>query len=461
MAKQQQKKKTSTRRTKKAKVFVPAEKIILFCAVLFAVCAVLLAVTSFIDTPMPKIEAPIIAKAEPNGKALAAAQTKQNAPKYDTQIKTKNTEFQTQRNASEQNYSNAESKGKRNVSTTLPPPEKPRNTQTAEAPAPKNTPPKADMTQTAAKSAPANKPTAPIAGMETQPSPPSYNSLTLTQTVPSSAVSSPDSAKKTNNAASIPAEKQTEIASVKASVPEAAQKPVPVFDIPQAVNAAVLVFVFDDAGLNPENVKSYASLPFPVTIAVLPKLSHSRECAEVTRASGNEVILHQPMQAVNLKVNPGPGAILPDMSTFEIAAVLKENLSEIGPVKGLNNHEGSLITQDIIKIGTVLDVADETGVFFLDSRTTAETKAPQAALERGMKIYERDVFIDDVVTRRVMLSEIYRGIAIANKKGAAIMIGHVDKSVGILPALLRDLYPHLVKNGYRFSTVSNSPVKTQ
>jgi len=257
------------------------------------------------------------------------------------------------------------------------------------------------------------------------------------------------------------AEKKTEIASIKTAVPRPEVQPVPVFDIPPAVKAAVLVFVFDDAGLNPANVKRYTVLPFPVTIAVLPKLSHSRECADITRTSGNEVILHQPMQAVNLKVNPGPGAILPEMSTFEIASVLKENLSEIGPVKGLNNHEGSLITQDVIKIGTVLDVADEVGIFFLDSRTTAETKAPQAALERGMQIYERDVFIDDVITRRVMLSEIYRGINIANKKGAAIMIGHVDKSVGILPALLADLYPHLVKNGYRFSTVSNSPVKTQ
>ena len=95
----------------------------------------------------------------------------------------------------------------------------------------------------------------------------------------------------------------------------------------------------------------------------------------------------------------------------------------------------------------------------MDSRTTAETKAPQAALERGMNIYERDVFIDDIVTRRVMLSEIYRGIGIANKNGSAIMIGHVDKSVNILPALLNDLYPHLVKSGYKFSTVSNSPVK--
>ncbi len=227
------------------------------------------------------------------------------------------------------------------------------------------------------------------------------------------------------------------------------------FNIPTATKGATLVFVIDDAGLNVDNVKAYANLPFPITIAVLPKLKYSAECARAARAAGKEVILHQPMQASNLNISPGPGAITPDMNSYEIAATLKENIREVGPVKGLNNHEGSLITENAIKIGFILDVATDEGLYFLDSRTTSATQARQAALERDIRIFERNApFLDNAISREEMLNEIYKGLAIANKSGTAIIIGHVDKSVKILPVLLKEMYPYLVEAGYRFAVPS-------
>ena len=161
-------------------------------------------------------------------------------------------------------------------------------------------------------------------------------------------------------------------------------------------------------------------------------------------------MLHQPMQAQNLKMNPGPGAILPDMGMSEVYATVSQNLAELGPdVKGFNNHEGSLITCDLNMMGAVLDAAHDNNVFFVDSRTSKDTMAPFAALERDMKILEREVFIDDVIDRGEMLKQIMRGIDIANKKGKVIMIGHVDKSAKILPQLLSELYPELKAKGYQ------------
>lgn len=227
------------------------------------------------------------------------------------------------------------------------------------------------------------------------------------------------------------------------------------FNIPKAAPGAKIAFVIDDAGQSVSNLKKYTSLPFDISVAVLPGLSHTKDCAYVVRAAKKELLLHQPMQAENLNLDPGPCAIKPGMSTFEIAQIVKTNLDELGPgVKGMNNHEGSLITGYVIKIGAVLDVAAERGIYFLDSRTTAASMARQAALERDMNIKERDVFIDDIVNRDKMLEQIYRGIGIANKKGKVIMIGHVDKSAGILPQLLSELYPYLKKNGYTVTVPS-------
>jgi polysaccharide deacetylase 2 family uncharacterized protein YibQ len=225
--------------------------------------------------------------------------------------------------------------------------------------------------------------------------------------------------------------------------------------IPQAVNHAKLVFVFDDAGQNTAQLEKYVTLPFPVTVAVLPKLARSKQCAARVRKSGNEVMLHQPMQAINLNVKPGPGAVTPDMQISQIESLIKENIAEIGPVAGINNHEGSLISEDETKIGAVMDAARKNGAFYLDSRTTSQTRVSQASMELGIPYYERNVFLDNSKDRAAIVKEIMHGLDIANTKGAVIMIGHVW-SADVLPGVLIEMYPLLRNKGYTFTTVTKS-----
>ena len=122
------------------------------------------------------------------------------------------------------------------------------------------------------------------------------------------------------------------------------------YNFPAAKKGAQLIFVFDDGGQNLSHLTPFLKLPFPITVAVLPQITYSKESAAQVRKSGNELILHQPMQSVNASVNPGPGAIKPDMSDDEIISLLFQNVTEIGPVAGMNNHEGSGITADAEKI---------------------------------------------------------------------------------------------------------------
>lgn len=241
---------------------------------------------------------------------------------------------------------------------------------------------------------------------------------------------------------------------------ETVEKPKPVkqenkFNLPKAKNNATLVFVFDDGGQNLYDLQKFLELPFPITIAVLPKLKYSAESAKRVRNSGHELILHQPMQAINRSVNPGPGAITPEMTEEEVRKMLLSNINEIGPIAGMNNHEGSAITADIAKMEVILKTASDCGIFFLDSRTNVKTVVPLVAKEMGYNYYERNIFLDNEKTRENALMELKKGLDIANKKGSAVMIGHVW-SADFLPALLKELYPELVKNGYKFSVVSES-----
>ena len=234
------------------------------------------------------------------------------------------------------------------------------------------------------------------------------------------------------------------------------------FNFPAAVNHAQLVFIFDDGGQNLAHLEKFMELPFPITVAVLPQIAHSKEAADRIRKSGNEVMLHQPMQALNKNVNPGPGAITPNMDENQIISTLFQNINELGPIAGMNNHEGSAITADAEKMSTILKFASESGLFFLDSRTNVDTKVPYVASELGYSYYERNIFLDNEKDpskkRSDILNEINKGLALANKNGVVIMIGHIW-SADVLPGILKEIYPELVQKGYTFSTVSKSKAK--
>ena len=231
----------------------------------------------------------------------------------------------------------------------------------------------------------------------------------------------------------------------------------PIQDLPELPSKGKLIFVFDDAGHNLEQLQYFLDLPFPCTIAVLPKLPNSRETARRIRAAGKELILHQPMQALDPNIDPGKGAVKPGMSREEIKKIIASNVEEIGPIAGMNNHEGSLITSDEKAMEAVLELCREKNIYFLDSRTSSKSVVPQAAKKLNMSIWERAVFLDNKKDKAYMKKQIIDGLEIASQRGEAIMIGHVFTVD--LAILLKEMYSDLTQEGYTFSTISKSKGK--
>jgi polysaccharide deacetylase 2 family uncharacterized protein YibQ len=212
-----------------------------------------------------------------------------------------------------------------------------------------------------------------------------------------------------------------------------------------------LVFIIDDAGNNLQELEPFLRFSGPLTIAVLPGLPHSAEAARRIRAAGKEVFLHQPMEAIGGQ-NPGPGAIYTGMNAAEIVAILSKNLAEIGPVAGMNNHQGSKITMDQQMMETVLSLCRDQGICVLDSRTSAETAVPAAARKLGIKIGERNIFIDNDQNRPAMNRSIENGLARASQSGSALMIGHTWSPE--LAPLLAELHHNFITQGYDLSTAA-------
>lgn len=443
-AKSSAKRTTSKKRTankrKSKKVFIPADKIILFCGCVVMVCAILLILTQAIDSRKDaeiKNEFENITKIEKENNVAA------------------NASFGTRTSATENDKKVIESvvpKGAQ-VEKMVEPVEtiKGKNDSFMVSQKQTNVSPKEnDKSLTQTKTSPNSKkndsPSQKTSGLQNKSS--SQVEKKIAGSSPAMTTSNSSAEMATKNSSAEMATKPDNNAAITNEFS---------FVTP-AKNNAVLVFVFDDGGQNLSQLEKVLALPFPITVAVLPGLVHSKDSAAKIRQSGNELILHQPMQAVNLNVNPGPGAITPSMNEDEIRSVLFKNIYEIGPIKGVNNHEGSLITADAEKMSYVMKLLSDEGLYFLDSRTNADTKVPFVAKSLGYSYYERNVFLDNTKVRADILGEIKKGLDYANKTGCAIMIGHVW-SAEILPAILQEIYPTLVKNGYKFSTVSNCPAR--
>jgi len=213
-----------------------------------------------------------------------------------------------------------------------------------------------------------------------------------------------------------------------------------------------LVLVIDDAGNNLRDLDPFLKFPGPITISVMPGFSNSVEAAKRVRAAGKELFLHQPMEPLKSR-NSDPGIINTGMSPAEIREILVKNINEIGPVSGLNNHEGSRATMDAAIMRAVLEFSRDNAIIFLDSKTTTNTVTRRIAKELGIAVAERSIFLDNDQDGASILSALEAGCKLAEKNGSAVLIGHAWSPR--LAAILSEAYPGLVNQGFTFATVSS------
>lgn len=226
-------------------------------------------------------------------------------------------------------------------------------------------------------------------------------------------------------------EKPSESPSV--SVPEKTSAPVrpPLPGAVQAQKHALPRFavVMDDFGYIPlDRVRRICAQPIPFTVAVLPFMEHTRSSAEIAHASGKEVLLHLPMEphgAMGPGRNPGPGAIMAFMDEAETRAKVRKALLDVPWRKGVNNHMGSRITPDAIRMGWILQEVKASGCYFLDSRTEKTSLALQVASRLGVKVASRQVFLDDDKSYPAMKKQWDRALEIAKREGEVLLICHI------------------------------------
>jgi len=204
-----------------------------------------------------------------------------------------------------------------------------------------------------------------------------------------------------------------------------------------------LAILLDDAGQNVDLLAAAASLPPEVAVAVLPFLPHSAEVAEALYGSGHEVWLHLPMEPEGFPDNdPGPGAVLVGMADGEIRSAVHAAINNVPHVIGVNNHMGSRASADLRVMTWVMQELRARGLAFIDSRTTRDTVAEDAARALGVPAGRRHVFLDNTRSSAAIRAQLDEAVDRCRLEGATIAIGHLDPItvrtlVGELPGLAK------------------------
>jgi polysaccharide deacetylase 2 family uncharacterized protein YibQ len=204
---------------------------------------------------------------------------------------------------------------------------------------------------------------------------------------------------------------------------------------------AKIVIVIDDMGLNRRNSLMVADINAPLTLAYLPYADALVQQTRNAADRGHELIVHMPMQPEKMaQNNPGPNALLSDLSSEENLKRLDKNLNSFEGYIGLNNHMGSALTANEKALRPIMAEIKDRGLWFLDSRTIGSSVAGKLAAELDIPYVTRDVFLDNVNDVTAIKKQLQILESIAVNKGYAVAIGHPhDATIAALKSWLPDV----------------------
>ena len=202
-----------------------------------------------------------------------------------------------------------------------------------------------------------------------------------------------------------------------------------------------VALIIDDLGYDLRLAREFFRCEIPLSFSVLPYSPYCKKIAREARETGQDVLLHLPMEPINYpNVRPGPGAVLQRMSSEEIKKTVEEDIKQVPGICGVNNHMGSLLTEDPKRMRFILKDLAQRGLFYIDSRTSSCSVGYALASELGIPCAERDIFIDNDLNRESIKMQIQRLIKIGRRTGKAIGIGHPHRET---LTVIRALTPQL------------------
>jgi len=182
-----------------------------------------------------------------------------------------------------------------------------------------------------------------------------------------------------------------------------------------------LAIIIDDVSVK-SHVNAIKSLGIPLTMSFLPPSKFRPNSAKLA-SKESFYMVHLPMEAQNFDAEE-PMTLRISDSDAKISQRIQEIKKAFPRVSYINNHTGSKFTSDELAMNRLIYALKSQNISFIDSRTTAKTKAPKVMKNFGLNYVARDVFLDHDMDKTSIKKAIKKAIKVAKLHGTAIAIGH-------------------------------------
>ena len=231
-------------------------------------------------------------------------------------------------------------------------------------------------------------------------------------------------------------------------------------DIPGAkgTEAARLLFVVDGFGSTETDslAKHVFDLGVPFTAAVLPRLPGTKGWITRLDKAGVRVLVQLPMEPLNYpKRDPGPGAVLVDMSAGQIIRTVRKDVEDVPHALGATTYMGQMALGDEGAMRAVMQELKRSGLVYLDLHSVPTSVAADRAGDAGVLWFRADAVLEAPGGHDAQVRSIGRlldnAVELARRRGYAIVLAHPDA-----PSLdvLRRAIPKLKRSGVRFESMA-------
>ncbi|OUR74869.1 hypothetical protein A9Q75_19160 [Colwellia psychrerythraea] len=213
------------------------------------------------------------------------------------------------------------------------------------------------------------------------------------------------------------------------------------FSVQSIAHTSQVAIVIDDMGYRYTDKHAF-TLPGAITYAVLPHTTYGKRLAIQANSTNHDVLIHVPMESENRK-KLGPGALTSNMDEQAFSQSLTKSFAEIPFAIGINNHMGSYLTQLYQPMAWTMAFLKQNNLLFLDSKTSPHSKAQQAAIDFGVPVKARHIFLDNELTDEYISQQFKQLVNFAQKHQTAIAIAHPHpETVATLNRLIPTLKLH-------------------
>ncbi|MCK9490862.1 MAG: divergent polysaccharide deacetylase family protein [Sulfurimonas sp.] len=192
-------------------------------------------------------------------------------------------------------------------------------------------------------------------------------------------------------------------------------------EVKRTIAKPKLAIIIDDVSVS-SHVRAIKSLNLPLTMSFLPPSKFRPNSAKLAQKESIYMV-HLPMEAQSFSAEE-PMTLRISDSDAKIQSRIRSIKEAFPRVSYINNHTGSKFTSDEMAMNRLIYALKAQNIYFIDSRTTAETKAPKVMKNFGLEYVARDVFLDHDLDKESVKEQIKKAIKVAKTHGTAIAIGH-------------------------------------